>query len=705
MSLTVALRTALSSLQATQSQFQVASSNIANVNTVGYTRKTLAVNSVVLDGNGAGVRTGTVQRSVDAFLVRQVRDMASSTSQFTVYDRYLQTIQDQFGTPADNTSISGSISSFSTALQALATQPETVARASEAVGQAKLLADQINALADSMQQMRAEADVEINRVIGEVNGALDEIAHLNVLIVRANALNQPTGDLQDQRDNLVRKIAEHMDVRSYERSNGDMVLMTGSGRRLVDGDQATPLSHDPFTSLGANATYLPTTTTGFYNTGGVNGIYLGTPADTTNGTNDITSEIASGRLKALIDQRDDVLSGMQSSLDELASKMRDAVNAGHNNGAAFPPPATLTGTQTVAGTDPISGAGIFRIALVNPTTGAISNVADINLAGLTTVNQVITAINGAAGLGGNVTASLVGGKLQLATSNGSGIVINENTSAIATGADTRGLSHFFGLNDLYVAGTDYASWDSNVQTDANAALGLTGPLSFSYGGTTTNIAVAATDSLADVATAINANAALTAAGIQASLVADASGYRLHLVDGGGENFFLSSAGTAVSGLGMGVHRVGSANEIEVRSAIVNNPNLLSRGDVAMTDVVGNIAIGTGDSTAAQAMADVFSSSFAWAANGNGLPSMNATLAGFANQLLSSAASQASSAKDQLEFSTSLLNQLDTRLQNDSGVDLDEELANLTILQNAYGAAARVVSVASEMFDELGNIMR
>jgi len=705
MSLTVALRTALSSLQATQSQFQVASSNIANVNTPGYTRKTQGVSSVVLDGAGAGVRTEVVKRTVDAFLVRQVRDMASSTSQFTISDRYLQSIQDLFGTPEDNTSLSGSITSLASSLAALANQPESPARASEAVGQASLLAQQITSLASTMQKMRAEADVEINRIVGEVNNSLDQIAQLNVQIVRANALNQPTGDLMDQRDKLVRQVSEYMDVRSYERSNGDLVLMTGAGRRLVDSDQATHLSHSAYASLGAAATYIPSSVTGYYNTGGVNGIYLGTPADTANGTNDITSEIASGQLKALIQQRDSVLAGMQSSLDELAAQLRDKVNAASNNGAAYPPPTNLTGTQSVAGTDPFSGAGTFRIALVNQGTGAVANVADINLAGLTTVNQVIAAINGAAGLGGNVTASLVGGKLQLATSNGTGIVINENTSAVAVGNDTRGLSQFFGLNDVFVAGTDYAAWDSSVQASPTAALGLTGPLTFSYGGATTNIAVAATDSLVDIADAINADAALAAAGIQASLVADASGYRLHLVDGGGENFFLSSAGTAVSGLDIGTQRVGAANQLAVRASLVSNPNLLTRGDVAMTDVVGDIAIGTGDATAAQALADVFSTNYSWPANGNNLPAINATLLGFSNQFISTAASQASSAKNQLEFSNSLLGQLDARLQNDSGVDLDEELANLTVLQNAYGAAARIITVASEMLDQLANAMR
>jgi flagellar hook-associated protein 1 FlgK len=705
MSLTVALRTALSALQTTQSQLQVTSNNIANVNTVGYSRKTQSASSIVLDGVGAGVRADTIKRTVDSFLSRQVRDQASASSMWTVMNQYLQTVQDQFGTPGDNTSLASSMSSLASALAALANTPESPTQASSVIGQAQLLAQQINAHAASLQGMRADVDIAISAAVVDVNAALDRIADLNVQIVRAKALNQGTGDLQDQRDLLMRQVSEFMDVRSYERDNGELVLMTGSGRRLVDGNQVERLSHTSSASLGASTTYIDPSVTGFYNTGGVTGIYLGTPADTTNGTNDITSEIANGKLKAMIDLRDDALPGMQSSLDELATQMRDALNAAHNNGAAYPPPTTLTGSQTVVGADPFAGAGAFRIALVNTTTGAVANVADINLAGLTTVTQVITAINGAAGLGGNVTASIVGGKLQLATSNGTGIVINENTSAIPVGDDTRGLSQFFGLNDLYVAGGNYASYDSNVQSSATAALGITGPLTFQFGASTVNVAVAVTDSLADIATAINATAALTAAGIRAGVVADASGFRLRVADSGGDNFLVTSAGTAVTGLGMTAQRVGAAAQIAVRSSLVTNPNLVTRGDVSTTAVVGDIDIGSGDGDAAQRLAGVFSTSLAFPANGNNLPALNATLGGFAAQIVSSAATQAATTTSQLDYAQSLLTQLDTRLQNDSGVNLDEELANLTVLQNAYGAAARVITVTNDLFAELTNLLR
>ncbi len=705
MSLTVALRTALSALQVTQSQFQVTSGNIANVNTAGYTRKTQDQSSVVLDGAGAGVRADAIKRTVDAFLARQVRDQASTSSMWTEVNRYLQTVQDQFGTPADNTSLTASIATLASALAALATQPESPAQAAKAIAQAQLLVQQINAHSASLQQMRSDADVAIAHAVDDINAALDKIADLNVQIVRATTLNQPVGDLKDQRDLLVRQVSEFMDVRSYERDRGELVLMTGSGRRLVDGNQVEHLSHVANASLGASSSYIDPSVTGFYNTGGVAGIYIGSPPDTTNGTNDITSEIANGKLRALIGLRDSALPGLQSSLDELAAQLRDALNAAHNNGAAFPPPATLAGTQTVAGTDPFAGTGTFRIALVNPSTGAIVNVADINLAGLTTVNQVITAINTAPGLGGNVTASIVGGKLQLATSNGTGIVINENTSAVAVGNATRGLSQYFGLNDLYVAGANYASYDTNVQASATAAAGITGPLTFSFGGSTVGVAIAPTDSLADIANAINGTAALAAAGIQASLIADASGFRLRVADGGGDNFLLSSAGTAVSGLGFTAQRVGSAAQIAVRTTLASNPNLVTRGDVSMTAAVGDIDIGSGDADAVQRLAGVFSAALAFPAGGNGLPALNATLGGFATQILSSSATQAANAANQLDYAESLLTQLDTRLKNESGVNLDEELANLTVLQNAYGAAARVITVANELLQELTGILR
>ena len=41
----------------------------------------------------------------------------------------------------------------------------------------------------------------------------------------------------------------------------------------------------------------------------------------------------------------------------------------------------------------------------------------------------------------------------------------------------------------------------------------------------------------------------------------------------------------------------------------------------------------------------------------------------------------------------------------SGVNIDEELADMVVFQNSYGAAARTITVAREMYDTLIAMMR
>ncbi|MDH3919012.1 MAG: flagellar basal body protein, partial [Rhodospirillales bacterium] len=80
MSLIGALSSAMSALQATQAALRITSLNIANVNTVGYTRKTVNPLTPVLDGEAAGVSLSEIQRTVDEHLLRQIRNHIASLS-------------------------------------------------------------------------------------------------------------------------------------------------------------------------------------------------------------------------------------------------------------------------------------------------------------------------------------------------------------------------------------------------------------------------------------------------------------------------------------------------------------------------------------------------------------------------------------------------------------------------------------------------
>ena len=84
MTLTLALRTALSGLAATQTALQVSSNNITNVNTEGYSRKDVTFSTRTVNSTGAGVNVATVDRVVDEFLIKEIRDQQATIGNLEV---------------------------------------------------------------------------------------------------------------------------------------------------------------------------------------------------------------------------------------------------------------------------------------------------------------------------------------------------------------------------------------------------------------------------------------------------------------------------------------------------------------------------------------------------------------------------------------------------------------------------------------------
>ena len=104
------LSIALTGLRVAQAQIGVASNNIANVSTDGYSRKTLQqYTSVVGLGEGAGAATGLIQRRVNDILVTDYRKQISLSSGLSTRQTYLQQIQELHGPPDANTSLSAEL--------------------------------------------------------------------------------------------------------------------------------------------------------------------------------------------------------------------------------------------------------------------------------------------------------------------------------------------------------------------------------------------------------------------------------------------------------------------------------------------------------------------------------------------------------------------------------------------------------------------
>jgi flagellar hook-associated protein 1 FlgK len=69
-------------------------------------------------------------------------------------------------------------------------------------------------------------------------------------------------------------------------------------------------------------------------------------------------------------------------------------------------------------------------------------------------------------------------------------------------------------------------------------------------------------------------------------------------------------------------------------------------------------------------------------------------------VLSFNASQTAAADSTLDYQSFFFEDLQAKFLSEAGVNLDEELANMTIFQNAYNASARLVQAVDEMFDTL-----
>ena len=135
----------------------------------------------------------------------------------------------------------------------------------------------------------------------------------------------------------------------------------------------------------------------------------------------------------------------------------------------------------------------------------------------------------------------------------------------------------------------------------------------------------------------------------------------------------------------------NASTIQVNPSLTANASLLYNGTSGV------------DPTIASSMATALTSNTIFAAAGNFPSSMTTTLSNYAAQIVGQAATAATNATQNNTYQSQLTTQMQNRLQAETGVNLDQELGNLTVYQNAYGASAHVISTIQSMYDALMQI--
>lgn len=727
--ITSALRTAQSGLLANQAALDAVANNIANVSTDGYSRKIVNMESVVVSGTGTGVRLAELTRTIDEGLLKSLRSENGAFEQYNSQSSYYDRMQELFGSPEQNTSLSHIISAFGEAMQSLALNPNVTIDQSELVRQADALMTKFHDMVVSIQELRQQADAGISDTVAEINKLSLNLGDLNDKIVKNSSSGLDVSDLRDTRDQGIDELSKLIDIRYFYRSDGDVVVFSSSGRTLVDNVPAT-LSHTAASSLTPTSTHAE---------GDINGIYVGTAI----AGNDITNDIRSGRLKGLIDIRDDILPNLQSQIDEMAAELRDNINIIHNRGTTFPGLQTMSGsrsfiapaTQTIK-LDPTGNAADVAIVLFDSNgdqsaTTTLNTIMQSSTYGNAlssrgasndwTINEIATSLqswliaNGAA----TATVSATSGKMEISLNSTSVNLAFRDQSATASGSTAgdveiafdangdnvidetvSGFSNFFGLNDFFVDGLADNVYESNVINSSFTASDATLSIRSATGLIGTTVSILAGDNLTDIATKIN----LAAVGVTATVVPDGSGNRLRISHDSGSNITVTqaSSNTLLTTLGMHIADVRVSATLSVRADIKSTPAKISTGAVQWDSTrgpSGQYLTSTSDDTTALAMAKAMTSTNAFDTSG-GIGGTDMTFEKYGAAILSLNATLANENEVRRDYQESLSATLQLKSDSVRGVNLDEEMSNLIIFEQSYTAAARLISVIQNMFDAL-----
>ncbi|MBI1328476.1 MAG: flagellar hook-associated protein FlgK [Alphaproteobacteria bacterium] len=709
-SLNAILGNGLSALQANQSALRVVSNNVANLNTDGYARRTVSMSAVSISGQLGGVQISDVSRVVDKYLQQEALSASSAASRYQTQSTVLSQINGLLGKPGDGTSLTSRLSDLFASFGAASLAPTQSANQQGVLNSLQSLASTISTLSSSLSTVQQQVDQQVSTSVGQVNTLLKQIASYNKLIQAEVAQGTSGSGIADQRDLAIKQLSQLVDIKVSEQANGQMVVSTADGLNLVS-DNYAQLSYTA--ANGATA---------------FNSIqyqeYNGQTGQAISSTVAFDQHLTGGSLKGLIETRDGTIGDLKQELGALAQKTALALNAQHNANTSFPPPAMLTGRNTgLMGTDALNFTGRTTVAIADANGNLVSRVdVDFDTGTYTidggssgsigsTVDSLVNAINTA--LGSNGTASFTDGKLSLAASGSNGVVVQDDASNPASRGGA-GFSQFFGLNDLVQSDVPTLTSTGFKSTD-DSGLAAGGTMSFTLKGPngevarTASVSVVAGMTMGDVVTALN-----TSFGGSMTFSLDASGALKATPANSYSNYSLNvTSDTTARGatdmtfttlFGLGVQSTsGFASNFAVRDAIASAPDQLAFGIASLSGAVaGDAIVNHGDASGLLALQQIASNRETFSKVG-ALGAQVSTLGDYAGGLYQDVATRTQNADANATAQSDRQSEAEDRAAQTSGVNLDEELSNMMIYQQAYAAGARILQVVQQLYDTLLNI--
>ena len=232
-------------LQANQIALQTAGNNIANVNTPGYSRQTVVLQTVEGQFTGSGyigkgVDVQTIQRNFSAFLTRQSTLATSTQSADTARADKLKQLEGLFaGGPSG---LGASINDMLNAFSDVASAPTDLTARTVALTRVDETAARMRSASQQLEDLQTGVSQELSQKVSNINSLAQSIANVNGEIARATGSGQPPNDLLDRRDQLVRDLNQYVQTTSIPADDGTVGIFIGGSQALVLGTTVSPVS-------------------------------------------------------------------------------------------------------------------------------------------------------------------------------------------------------------------------------------------------------------------------------------------------------------------------------------------------------------------------------------------------------------------------------------------------------------------------------
>ncbi|MFY8282058.1 flagellar hook-associated protein FlgK [Pseudoalteromonas sp. SSMSWG5] len=652
-------------VRANSELLQTTSKNIANVNTEGYVRERTEFTTMIDNQVGRG----ETYRLLNEFAQKQLNRDTSNKAFFDQFVTEASRVDSLFS--EESNSLSTSINSFFNNVQESLNQPSSRVARSLVMTDAQNLIDQMDRLSSIVVDQKAVVNEQLEIFSDEANNLIQNISDLNTKIAAVHGTDRESvsSGLYNERDKAIRDLSELIDIETLDGNNGEKQVYLGSGQALV-------MQSGTFNLFSFSGDPDPNFKELKLDVNGGKAVPL-----------EVDVSKLKGKIGGLLAFRDDILVPAQNQLGQMGLALADAFNQqnrlgmdanGEIGGDIFAIP-TVDAFSYQANT----GSSTMT-ATVEPGKGSELPASDFIITYTSATTVEIQAIdNKGEPIGTASTANVTAGGIDSSTiTGGEAFGLQLNVSGTANAGD-----------QFMVKLNSQAATTLELATERPEDLALASPIRTQNDINNTGDANISPGTVTDIAnsTGITVGPPPSLANSDITLVKTANANEYQITDGNGTSTFtitppaeniLAQAGAPYDSYGFdfnieGTPATGDTFTLEFNTGgFDDNRNGLLLAGLQTGDLVRQ-------NVEASSTADnhkTFNQAYSGIVTDIGVVTSQAQTNGAAF--------------------TALADQSEAWYESLSGVNLDEEAANLLRFQQSYAASAQVLATARTIFDTL-----